>query len=70
MNRYNYEELRNAAVKNPTADNLNALGEWFQNYGMTFWNGEYFDADGYRLYPVHTDPDEYGDVQIVGYEFR
>ena len=75
MNRYSYQELREAALSPAaTQENINALGEWFERYGHEnpdFWNGEYWDADdGMRLFPVYTDPDEYGDSDIIGYEFR
>lgn len=70
VGRYNYEELRDAAVKNPTPENLENLGEWFHNYGMEFWNGECFDVDGYDLIPVYSDPDENGDFVRIGYELR
>lgn len=40
MNEYRYEELREAAIKNPTDENLAALGEWLQQYGDRYWNGE------------------------------
>ena len=44
MNEYRYEELREAATKNPTGENLTALGEWLQQYGDRYWNG----GMGYR----------------------
>lgn len=46
MNEYRYEELREAAIKNPTDENLAALGEWLQQYGDRYWNGEEWDIDG------------------------
>ena len=74
MNRYDYKELRERAV-NGGADDVNALGEWFEKYGEMYWNGEYYDADdGYRLFPIfETHFDEDGDldfVETVGYEFK
>ena len=70
IDRYNYEDLRLAAIGNPSQENLSNLGEWFQQYGMASWNGKYWDADGYNLYPMYSEPDEYGDLIIVGYELR
>lgn len=69
MNRYSYDELLAAVNSAPTQENINALGEWFNSYGMDYWNGEYFDADGLRIYPVlkEFDEDEY---ELVGYELR
>lgn len=69
---YGYEQLRAAAVsKDATQSDINALGEWFAEHGSTYWNGEYYDAgDGMRIFPIYTEPNEYGDCEIVGYEFR
>jgi len=33
MNEYRYSDLRAAALADPTAENLAALGEWLQEYG-------------------------------------
>lgn len=70
MNEYKYEELRAAAVTNSTEENLTALGEWLQQYGDRYWNGEEWNIDeGYRLRPVFTqEPDEYGSFSTIGYE--
>jgi hypothetical protein len=70
MNEYRYEELREAAIKNPTDENLAALGEWLQQYGDLYWNGEEWAIDGgRRLRPVYgQEPDEYGDFPLVGYD--
>lgn len=70
MNEYRYEELREAATKNPTDENLAALGEWLQQYGDDSWNGEEWDIDeGRLLRPVYgQEPDEYGSVPLVGYD--
>lgn len=71
MNEYKYEELREASIKNPTDENLAALGEWLQQYGDRYWNGEEWDIDeGRLLRPVYGQgPDEYGSVPLVGYDF-
>lgn len=69
MNRYSYSELLEAVKANETPDNVNALGEWFERYGDQFWNGEYYDADGLRLFPVYVEADE-DQFEIVGYEVR
>lgn len=71
MSRYDYAELREAAIKfNATTEEVNALGEWFERYGRDSWNGEYFDADdGYRLFPVYKEVDE-DEFELVGYEFK
>ena len=69
MNRYSYSDLLEAVKKNETAENVNALGEWFEQYGDQFWNGEYYDADGLRLFPVYVAISE-EQFEITGYEVR
>ena len=69
MNRYSYSELLEAVKANETPDNVNALGEWFEQYGDRYWNGEYYDADGLRLFPVYVEVSE-DQFEIVGYEVR
>ncbi len=69
MNRYSYSELLEAVKANETPDNVNALGEWFEQYGDRYWNGEYYDADGLRLFPVHVEVSE-DQFEITGYEVR
>ena len=64
---YSYQELAEAALYDPTPDNLNALGEWFERYGSTFWNGEFFIIDeDHRLFRIWDDDHE----NIIGYELR
>ena len=67
---YEYEELRAAATApGATHEQINALGEWLEQHGDRFWNGECYDADGYLLFPIYdeTEPDEY---RLTGYELR
>lgn len=72
MARYNYEELRAAATApNATQEQINALGEWMEQYGMNDWNGEYYDiGNGLNLYPVYTEPNENDQSFIDHYEIR
>ena len=70
ISKYAYTEYRAAAIANPNAENLANLGEWFQQYGAEFWNGEYWDADGYELRPVYEWDEETDTGRICGYEFR
>lgn len=70
MNRYDYQTLRKAVEKNPTKDNINALGEWFCRFGWDYWNGEYFDADGVKVYPVVVFNEFKDDYTVCGYEAR
>ena len=70
INEYAYEDLRAAATAaGATAEDLNNLGKWFEQNGRTFWNGEYYDADGLRLYPIYTEIAE-DNFEITGYEFK
>lgn len=69
MNRYSYSELLEAVKANETPDNVNALGEWFERYGDQFWNGEYYDADGLRLFPVYVEVSK-DQFAITRYEVR
>ena len=70
VGRYDYDRLRKAAIDEPTPENLEHFAHWFNLYGMDFWNGECWDADGYGLYPIY-EWDEENDVgNIVGYELK
>lgn len=69
-NYYAYEELRAKATSpEATQDDINALGEWFDAHGSIYWNGEYYDADGLRLFPINEEVAE-DEREVVGYEFR
>lgn len=68
MTRYDYQELREKAINNPTFENLEALADWLSNYDINSWNGEFWDIDGLRLYPIFGDEDENGCFPIVNYE--
>lgn len=68
---YDYKELRAAAIApGASAEAINALGEWFELYGMDCWNGECWDADGKSLYPIIEWDAERDQGETVGYEFR
>ena len=45
MTRYDYQELREKAIENPTFENLEALADWLRNYDMNSWNGEFWNID-------------------------
>lgn len=72
MNEYTYEELVAAAMKiDATQEEINALGEWFESYGMSFWNGSAFEVDGKNniwLAPLMKEIEE-DEYEIVGYTF-
>lgn len=71
MGYYDYEEIKNKALKTKNFDDVLALGEWFENYGMDFWNGEYFEIDkNNRLYPLYDKLSEDEDLTLVGWTFE
>ena len=64
-----YEDLKAAVIADASEENINAIGEWFNSYGNDYWNGEYYDADDFRLYPVYTEVNE-DELELTGYEIR
>lgn len=72
ISKYDYESLRKRAIKSDAAQaDINKLGEWFESYGMDFWNGEYYDANTFRLFPVYTFDSETEEYSFTGdYEFK
>lgn len=71
MNRYSYSDiLAKAEVEGASSVDVNALGEWFEDYGYTYWNGECFECGGLRVYRIYGKPNKWGDYPIIGYEFR
>lgn len=72
MNEYSFEELAAAATKSDaTQEEINALGEWFERYGMGYWNGTCWDVDGKNdlyLSPVYREV-EADEFECVGYTF-
>ena len=71
MNRYDYDELKNKALGvDATEEDVNKLGEWFEQYGDEFWNGEYYEVDSdNRLYPQHREVDE-DEFEVCGYVIK
>ena len=69
INYYAYEDLKAAVIADASEENVNALGEWFSSYGNDYWNGEYYDADDFRLYPVYTEVNE-DELELTDYEIR
>lgn len=74
MTIYDYQELKEKALSTDTTQaDINNLGEWFEQYGNKYWNGEYYSVDNNRLYPIYQriDDDELEEqYEIVGYEIR
>lgn len=74
MTRYDYQELKQKALSAEAAqEDINNLGEWFEQYGDRYWNGEYYSVDNNRLYPIYRriDDDELEEqYEIVRYEIK
>lgn len=69
MMRYSYQELKAKAIaRNARQADVNALGDWLQEYGIDCWNGEYFNVEGRRLYPIYEETSD--EFEITGYEFK
>lgn len=72
MNEYAYQELAAAAMKiDATQEEINALGEWFEHYGMSYWNGNCWTVDEKKdicLARVFKEVDE-DEFECVGYTF-
>ena len=67
---YRYKELREAAINNPTKENLERLADWLFHYGDCGWNGEEYDIDdGYYLRPIYKQVDE-DEWEVVDYELH
>ena len=65
MAEYDFQKLLKAAKENPSEERLMALGEWLEEFGLDFWNGESYDlGDGSRLRPVQV-PDVIDDDGTV-----
>lgn len=71
VNEYTYSELVAEATKgNAEQEAINALGEWFERFGVSCWNGEAYEVDdklNLWLYPVYSEDGD--DLEIVGYTF-
>lgn len=70
-NYYAYQELREKAFgADATQEDINALGEWFEQHGMRYWNGESYDVgQGYNLYPIYRWDTDLDQGEIIGFTF-
>lgn len=69
--RYSYRELLSAVTSGSAEQiDIDTLGAWFDAYGPDYWNGECYDADGIRLYPVIEWDDDLDQGETVRYEIR
>lgn len=66
-----YQELEHKALStDATQEDINALGKWFELYGDSYWNGEFYDVDGrHQLLPIDIE-DEDGDFHRTGWKLR
>lgn len=64
---WDYQELLENALHDPTPDNLNALGVWYEKYGETYRGGDEFAIDDDNRLCRIWDADH---ENIVGYELR
>lgn len=66
-----YAELVAALDKEESEQNLRALGEWFQRYGSSYWDGECWTIDeksDRHLYPISRLITGYKDqFEVAGY---
>ena len=61
VNGYYYLKYIDAVRENPTAENLENLGNWFEQFGGRYWNGSaYYIGDNDFLRPV-LNPVEFDD---------
>ena len=59
FNYYDYKKLKAAAMTaTATQIDIDTLGEWFAAFGRNFWNGEYYDADDFKIIPVYKQTGE------------
>ena len=69
ISRYDYEDLEKRATAPGAAQlDINNLGRWYELYGDSFWNGEFYNHNGKKLYPIYKQiaSDEW---EIIGYTF-
>lgn len=69
---YDYKALKEKALAfDATQEDMANLAEWFERFGRTYWNGEYYDVgDGFRLFPIFGEETDNGDFPVIGWEFK
>lgn len=71
IEEYGYEEYLRNAKNNPTKENLSKLANWFNFFGVEYWNGEGFVIDNnHLLKPIFdiNSKEEYNCLLIIGWE--
>ena len=61
---YEYQELKEKALSGDQ-EAINDLGQWFELYGDNYWNGEYYNVEGSRLYPVYGNEEYDEDGKLI-----
>lgn len=71
FNYYSYRELRER-LDAPDCEqtDIDTLGAWFDEFYMSEWDGEYYDADGLRLFPVYQYDEARDQYDLVHFEAR
>lgn len=68
---YDYKELREKALKTRSFKDCDNLAWWLDDNDPKSWNGESYNiGDGYRMFPIYSEPDEDGNVEYIGWEIR
>ena len=71
VGEYSYADLLSAVENDPSPENVNALGEWFDRYGQTYWNGEAYIIDERRcIVPIYQPSEQYDGCDIIGYKLE
>lgn len=71
IEEYGYEEYLRNAKNNLTKENLSKLANWFNFFGVEYWNGEGFVVDNnHLLKPIFdiNSKEEYNCLLIIGWE--
>lgn len=71
IEEYGYKEYLRNAKNNPTKENLSKLANWFNFFGVEYWNGEGFVIDNnHLLKPIFdiNSKEEYNCLLIIGWE--
>ena len=69
---YNYKALvEKATATGATRDDRLALLDWFDQYGIDYWEGRYYKMDdGLRLYPIYVFDYDEGYYVLVDADIR
>lgn len=70
--RYEYPELKKKVEADPKNQKLlQRMTNWFWAYDSFGWNGEYYDCEDFRIYPVYRFfDDEDKEPEFIKWELR